>query len=93
MSDGEAIVRIQDQGPGIPSETRDRLFERYFRGTASARVASEGLGLGLYVAHGIIEAHDGRMWVEDAAGQGSVFAFALPLTRRMAPTEPTESVQ
>ena len=86
VRDGEAVVRVRDQGPGIPHELRSRLFERYFRGAATSRPSSDGLGLGLYVAHGIVEAHGGRMWVEDAQGQGSVFVFSLPLTRPQEPS-------
>jgi signal transduction histidine kinase len=74
----EVVVSVHDQGDGIPPDVRERLFERYFRGAGSARAASEGLGLGLYVAHGIVDAHGGRMWLESDVGHGSTFAFSLP---------------
>lgn len=74
----EATVSVIDQGPGIPENARAQLFERYFRGVTSSRSAAEGLGLGLYVAHGIVDAHGGRMWLESEPGKGSTFAFTLP---------------
>lgn len=70
--------------PGISAAAQTRMFERYFRGTSSSRSASESLGLGLYVAHGIVLAHGGRMWVESEDGNGTTFAFSLPLAPREA---------
>ncbi|MEW6080322.1 MAG: ATP-binding protein [Bacillota bacterium] len=72
----EAIISIADQGMGIAPEDLNRLFEKFFR------VKSEmaGTGLGLPVAHEIIEKHGGRIWAESAPGKGSTFFFALPLT-------------
>jgi signal transduction histidine kinase len=81
LSDEEAAISVIDQGPGIPKQAQGQLFERYFQGSAPSRVAAEGLGLGLYVAHGIVAAHHGRMWVESEVGVGSTFGFALPLTQ------------
>src|SRR5690606_28083530 len=52
-----AVVSVRDEGPGVPDHLRQRLFERYFSGSSSLRNSSEGLGLGLYVASGIVEAH------------------------------------
>lgn len=77
-SGDDVVVSVSDEGPGIPVEARERMFERYFRGTSSTRTAAEGLGLGLYVAHGIVIAHGGRMWVESAVGGGTTFSFSLP---------------
>ncbi len=72
-------VSVSDQGPGIPSELRERIFERFFR--ADHRGDRPGTGLGLAICRGIVEAHGGRIWVESQPGQGSVFAFTLPIAQ------------
>jgi PAS domain S-box-containing protein len=78
-ADGDDIVvAVRDRGPGIDDTARERLFERYFRGHSSTRAASDGLGLGLYVAHGIVDAHHGSMSVESKLGEGSTFSFRIP---------------
>ncbi|HYI15532.1 MAG TPA: ATP-binding protein, partial [Thermomicrobiales bacterium] len=74
----DIVVAVSDEGPGIPAEAQTRMFERYFRGTASSQAASDGLGLGLYVAHGIVIAHGGRMWVDSDGSSGTTFSFSLP---------------
>ncbi len=74
-----ARVSITDEGPGIDPEALPRLFERFYR--ASARDATAGLGLGLYIARMLILAHGGQIWVESTPGEGSTFIFTLPATR------------
>ena len=74
---GEAVISVSDQGPGIPDEDRAYLFQRYYRARAGGK--REGLGLGLYIARLVVEAHGGRIWVESEAGKGSTFFFTLPL--------------
>jgi PAS domain S-box-containing protein len=74
----ELVVDVVDEGPGIAAEAQARMFERYFRGTSSTRAASEGLGLGLYVAHGIVTAHGGQMRVMSEDGHGTTFSFSVP---------------
>ncbi|MDQ3928141.1 MAG: GAF domain-containing sensor histidine kinase [Chloroflexota bacterium] len=72
--DGEwAIVTITDEGPGITPELMPRLFTRFASGPGS-----EGLGLGLYLARSIAEAHGGTLTVESSAGKGTRFQLALP---------------
>jgi len=75
--DGNAVVSVLDQGPGIPLEEQPYLFERYYRARAAKK--TDGLGLGLYIARLIVEAHGGRIWVESQPGQGSTFSFSLPI--------------
>ncbi len=75
--DNDVIIAVTDEGPGIPADSLKRLFERYYRGMSS-RSATEGLGLGLYVAHGIVIAHGGQMWVESEVGNGTTFSLSLP---------------
>ncbi len=76
----EARVLVANNGPAIPAEELPKLFDRYYR-TASARAGLRGgLGLGLYISKGVIEAHGGRIWAESRPGR-TTFQFALPLTR------------
>ncbi len=68
---------IKDSGPGIPSEDKDKIFDRYMRtNQGGARV--RGTGLGLTFCKLAVVAHNGRIWVEDAPGGGSQFVFTLP---------------
>lgn len=77
--DGDAVVvSVTDYGVGIDEDAQHRLFERFFRGRRSSRGSSEGLGLGLYVSRGIIEAHGGSIDVVSRPGQGSTFTIAIP---------------
>lgn len=78
-SDGEAQFHVADTGPGLSSEQIGRLFERFWQGRPGDR---RGVGLGLTIARGIVEAHGGRVWVESAPGKGSTFNFSLPLASR-----------
>jgi PAS domain S-box-containing protein len=75
--DGHAVVSVVDQGVGIPPEETPRLFARYYRTRSAGK--TEGLGLGLYVARLIVEAHGGKIWVDSEPGKGSTFSFTLPL--------------
>lgn len=70
-----AIFAVTDSGPGIAPEHRRMLFNRYWQ----AKLMKEGLGLGLYVAKGIVDAHGGRMWFESTPDVGTTFSFSLPL--------------
>ncbi len=74
---GRGQVSVSDTGPGIAAAERDRIFERFSRLPSPER---SGLGLGLWIAKKIIAAHEGRLWVASAVGEGSVFSFALRLT-------------
>ncbi len=77
-NDDSVVVSVRDEGPGVSSQLRERVFERYFSGITGLRGSTEGLGLGLYVAAGIVEAHGGRIWVDSDATHGSTFSFTLP---------------
>jgi two-component system sensor histidine kinase KdpD len=78
----ENMVRlvVEDQGPGIPDELRERVFDKFFRAMRDGdQGPPSGTGMGLAIAHGIVEAHGGRIWIEDGAeGHGSRFVVALP---------------
>jgi signal transduction histidine kinase len=74
--DNDAIVlSVADAGPGIPADKSSCVFERYWRADSKG----EGLGLGLYIAKGIVASHGGRIWVQSEPGRGSKFSFTLPL--------------
>ncbi|WP_437601184.1 ATP-binding protein [Sorangium sp. So ce590] len=73
----EVAIAVADPGVGIAAEDQRRLFERYFRAPSSSRVAP-GVGLGLWAARRIAEAHGGRIDVTSAAGEGSTFTLRLP---------------
>ena len=75
----EIVVAVRDRGCGVPAEEVPHLFERYYRARTGKRV--EGLGLGLFIARQLVEAHGGRVWVESELGKGSTFAFTLPRPR------------
>ncbi len=81
-NDGEVVVRVIDAGPGVAPELRERVFERFVRGDRTGADHEEGMGLGLPIVRGLVEAHGGRVWVEDAgASGGGCFAFSLPAVR------------
>lgn len=73
----EVIVSIEDQGPGIPSEERAKIFDKFYRG-AQASALPSGTGLGLAIAQEIVRSHGGRIWVEDATPHGARLMISLP---------------
>jgi signal transduction histidine kinase len=77
-TDGEIVTAVSDRGRGIAPEELPNLFQRYYRAQAG-RERTGSLGLGLYIAKGLVEAHGGRIWVESELGKGSTFSFSLPL--------------
>lgn len=80
--DQEVVVEVADRGLGIPFGEEVRIFEKFYR----AKPAREGgVGLGLTICRGIIEAHGGRIWAENRSGGGTVFRFAIPLPEKQPP--------
>jgi two-component system sensor histidine kinase KdpD len=72
------FTTITDQGPGIPDEDRDRIFEKFTRLDDHGGQAEQGVGLGLYIVRRSIQAMGGTIWVDDGPAGGSTFAFSLP---------------
>ncbi len=70
------VVEIADRGPGIAGGDEERVFEKFYRGPHTHD--RRGVGLGLPICRGIIEAHEGRIWVENRPGGGASFRFFLP---------------
>ncbi len=85
----KVFVRVSNEGPQVPPEHIDRIFDKFYRITAADRVT--GTGLGLSICKGIIEAHEGQIWAENLP-HGFAFNFTLPLTLDGAPPPqlPTE---
>ena len=73
--DGEGRVAVRDHGSGIATQDRERIFDKYTRAGAAL---SRGTGLGLYLARQIVQAHKGRIWVDDTEGPGTTIVFSLP---------------
>jgi signal transduction histidine kinase len=73
----QVCISVADDGPGIPPEDQERIFERFYRGTRSGS-SLPGSGLGLAIARGLVELHGGRLSVESAPGSGSTFRIWLP---------------
>jgi two-component system, sensor histidine kinase and response regulator len=81
----QAWFSVGDEGPGIPSDCHQRIFEPYYRhGEDDPGGEPRGAGLGLYIVKGIVEAHGGQIAVETEAGRGTTFIVCLPLVPALA---------
>ena len=78
LPDNKVEVWVRDNGPGIPPEAHDRVFERFFRVDRARSRETGGTGLGLAIVKHIVQAHGGEVWVKSEAGAGSTFHFTLP---------------
>ncbi|MEX2587049.1 MAG: ATP-binding protein [Actinomycetota bacterium] len=76
VHDSSVWIEVSDEGAGVSAEHKKTVFAKFFRVGANA---SPGSGLGLYISKGLVEAHGGRIWVENNQGGGAVFTFTLPL--------------
>jgi PAS domain S-box-containing protein len=74
-------VRVNDEGIGIPAAERERIFRKFYRAESAARDGAAGTGLGLFIAKELVTAMGGRIWVDSREGEGSSFAFELPMAR------------
>lgn len=82
--DGQVEVEVKDRGPGIAPAALPRVFEPFYRAADHRRC--QGTGLGLAVARGLVEAHGGRIWVENAPEGGARFVFTVPLIDTKTPS-------
>ena len=76
--DGRLELFVQDDGPGIPAEALDRVFERFYRVDKARSREQGGTGLGLSIVKHIVQSHGGKVWVKSDAGKGATFFFTLP---------------
>ncbi len=81
-------IRVSDQGPGIPPDRRDQLFKPFQRLGDRPERARRGLGLGLAIARGFLEAMGGELTLEDTPGGGATFVFSLITAEHRAATQP-----
>jgi len=77
--DGFVVVSVADDGPGIPDEVGDRVFERFFRVDKARSRDQGGTGLGLAIVKHIVQSHGGRVWLDRNAQTGAVFSFSIPI--------------
>jgi signal transduction histidine kinase len=80
--DREVVIRVRDNGIGVPPEKRENLFKESFRAHDDTITGAEGSGLGLSIVRETVESIGGRAWAEFPEGKGSVFVFSLPSRRR-----------
>jgi signal transduction histidine kinase len=79
----ELVVRVKDNGLGVPEEKRERLFDRFFRAHSGTITGVEGTGLGLSIVRETIAQLGGRTWAEFPPSGETVFAFSVPMRREM----------
>jgi two-component system sensor histidine kinase KdpD len=79
---GKVEIRVEDRGPGIPPGDLARVFDKFYRIQRGG--GAGGVGLGLSISQGIIEAHGGRIWAENRPGGGTAFVFTLPVAAAQA---------
>lgn len=78
----EVVYRVADDGPGVAAEQQPHLFDRFWQASDGDR---RGVGLGLAITKGIVDAHGGRIWVDSTPGAGSTFSMALPVRQQGQP--------
>ena len=76
----ECVVSVRDNGPGVPPDEQERIFERFYRSSLHRQDRTASTGLGLPIARTVAEMHGGRLWLETAPDGGSIFMLALPLS-------------
>ena len=74
------FVSVFNEGAGIPAEELPYVFERFYKSDKSRGLDKPGVGLGLYIAKTIIDAHEEEIWVKSAYGENCEFVFTLPYT-------------
>ena len=78
QNDHVVIVSVEDDGPGISPEEKEKIFEMFYVGDNTASSGRKSLGLGLALCRTIVNTHGGKIWVEDNSPHGAVFSFTLP---------------
>lgn len=85
-SNGTGKIMVRDQGIGIPTEQREKIFTLFERAAPASKY--QGLGVGLYITHQIVQAHQGKIHVESRRNEGSTFVIELPLKHQVQQSHP-----
>jgi signal transduction histidine kinase len=86
--DGRSRVEVRDEGPGIPPQDAERIFDRFVKASDASTQHKPGAGLGLTISKAIVDALGGHIGVMSPPGQGATFYFELPTPARFAEDEP-----
>jgi len=82
QTDGQALVRVKDEGVGLPKSELKQIFKRFYRVPGAHAAAVKGTGLGLYIVRSVAKRHKGRVWAEsEGPGRGSTFVLQLPVAK------------
>ena len=79
------VVSVRDTGIGVPAESMPKLFTKFYRADNALKSQTEGSGLGLYIAKGIVRAHGGEIWVDSEINRGTTVHFTLPTDTNLVP--------
>jgi two-component system sensor histidine kinase VicK len=89
--DGRCILDVVDNGPGIPGDDREKIFDRFYRVDKARSREAGGAGLGLSIARWAVEAHSGTLRVVAGTDTGSTFRFTLPAVESVLPALPNKN--
>jgi signal transduction histidine kinase len=85
------LISVHDEGPGIPSEAQERIFERFYQADATATRKVGGTGLGLYICRRLTDQLDGKLWLDRTSSDGSVFCLWVPLAPVATEADPDDA--
>jgi two-component system, OmpR family, sensor histidine kinase KdpD len=91
VADGRVMIVFSDDGPGLPSGSEAKVFDKFFRGTTATADGRRGIGLGLAICRGIVEAHGGKITASNRPSGGAQFAVSLPCKQQPAEIMPHQN--
>jgi signal transduction histidine kinase len=85
------VISVKDTGIGVPPDAVGKLFTKFYRADNAVKSQTEGSGLGLYIARGIVLAHGGQIWAESELNRGTTISFTLPTDPALVPRHEASS--